>query len=88
MGLCYSVDDEEEEEELPPIRLISFEKLQSFKEFPRFPNNANIVEHLDTIDRSESFIVFISHCWLAGADYTDQWRGYPHPDNLQNEKSQ
>ena len=67
-------------------------------------------------DRSKSFIVFISHCWLAGWDgcvagkgvgssyedslvpsdhtqrvlvspeHADQWRGFPHPDNKNDDK--
>ena len=69
-----------------PLRLISYDQLQKFSEFPRFPDNADVVESLEDVDRDNAFIVFISHCWLAGWDGSDQWRGIPHPDNLHNEK--
>jgi hypothetical protein len=69
-------------------------------------------------DRENAFIVFVSHCWLAGWDgcengaglgedweeankkrggvqtrkkiisqeHAHNWRGFPHPDNIRNEK--
>ncbi len=78
---------------------------------------------LHQFDRNHSFIVFISHCWLAGwdgrehghgigenwhdsqsqsqitnantntvknkiisAEHAHNWRGFPHPDNISNDK--
>ena len=74
------------EEILPPIRVINYEKFKSLGEFPRYPECKEIVEHLDEIDQDNSFLIFISHCWLAGYNGSPQWRGHPHPDNLGNEK--
>jgi hypothetical protein len=71
---------------LPPIRLINFELFQGKKTFPRFPDDANITVELDSVDRSESLIIFISHCWLAGYEGSSEWRGYPHVDDRSNTK--
>ena len=49
---------------LTPIRLIDFEEFSRLNVFPRYPQNKDIVVEYDvqTIDRDNSFIVFISHC--------------------------
>lgn len=49
---------------LPPIRLIDFDSFVAHAEFPRFPDQENLVTTLDDIDRNNSLIVFVSHCWL------------------------
>ena len=53
-------------EELPPIRLIRFDKLPRGKEFPRNPDNNDLCTVVDEIDRSNSLLIFLSHCWLRG----------------------
>ena len=67
---------------LQPIRLISFQSFKDVGHFPRYPENKNICEDLDTIDRSTSLIVFISHCWLRGWLGAEGWDGQPHPEML------
>ena len=75
-------------EELPPIRLISLESLQRRKPrtFPRYPDDKALCVTLESIDRSTSFVVFVSHCWLRGWSGAEGWDGRPHPDNAQHEK--
>jgi hypothetical protein len=76
-------------DELPPIRLIPFDTFASLTEFPRFPDNSNLtVIYPNDIDYENSFIVFVSHCWLSGWTGAPDYRGRPHPDNLKNSKFQ
>jgi len=55
--------------------------------------------NLQDIDIHKAFIVFVSHCWLNGwdgkkdgkvvdteANANFEQRGYPHPDNMNNDK--
>lgn len=72
--------------DLPPIRLIDFEIFKTFRQFPRYPDNANATCTLQSIKRQDSFVVFISHCWLRGWHGADGWDGRPHPDNAAHEK--
>ena len=54
-----------EHNELPllsPIRLISFNSFATHGEFPRNPEQDELTVVLDTIDRKNSLLVFISHC--------------------------
>jgi hypothetical protein len=74
------------EDASPPIRVINYENFKILNEFPRYPDCKEVVEHLDEIDQDNSFLIFISHCWLAGYNGSKYWRGFPHPDNLDNEK--
>ncbi len=53
---------------LPPIRLIDFDSFVAHEEFPRYPDQKHLVTELDNIDRNNSFIIFVSHCWLRGKD--------------------
>ena len=71
---------------LPPIRLIAFQLFKEIGDFPRYPENKNIYEGLNTIDRSINLIVFISHCWLRGWSGAEGWDGKPHPDNANGDK--
>jgi hypothetical protein len=50
---------------LPPIRLIDFDSYKKHGEIPRYPEQSDLTTNLDTIDRSISFVVFISHCWVS-----------------------
>lgn len=87
------------------IRLLNLDKLKKCNEIPRYPECQNMVEYYDeeggeddTLDYSSAFIVFVSHCWLAGWNGEDSngnvisqyhaknWRGRPHPDSKKNEK--
>ena len=65
------------------IELDSFKALSSF---PRYPENKDLCVDITTIDRSESLVVFISHCWLRGWSGADGWDGRPHPDNANADK--
>lgn len=92
---------------LPPIRLVDFDVFKKLGEIPRLgsgesmpsaPSTADLTVPLTSIDRGKTFIVFISHSWMAGWDglgkegqvvdeqMADEWRGYPHPDNKANAK--
>ncbi len=51
---------------LPPIRVIDFEDFKSFGSFPRYPDQKHLVTTLNDINRDESLVVFVSHCWLRG----------------------
>lgn len=50
----------------PNIRLINFEDFKALSSFPRFPEQEALCVSLDAIDRDNSYIIFISHCWLRG----------------------
>ncbi len=69
-----------------PIRFISFLKLLERTSFPRFPDHEDITETLESIDQSKTFFIFLSHCWIAGHENAEHWRGYPHVDNKHDEK--
>jgi hypothetical protein len=69
-----------------PIRVINFDRIAALKEFPRFPDCKDIVEHLDDIDHDNCYLIFISHCWIAGWNGSKEWRGTPHPDTKDNAK--
>jgi len=75
-----------EADPLPPIRMINFEHFLTRTEFPRFPDNADLITELSDIDMSDSFIVFISHCWLRGWTGAPGYDGRPHPDNATHAK--
>ena len=68
------------------MRFIRFDHFEQLKEFPRYPQCREICTDLEQIDRQNSFIVFVSHMWLAGWHGAKDWRGKPHPDNKANEK--
>jgi hypothetical protein len=82
------------------INLIDFDVFKKQKEIPRFPNCQPITEvfDVDTFNHTESIIVYVSHCWIAGwngrderdevlsGDHDRNWRGFPHPDNKKNDK--
>jgi hypothetical protein len=75
-----------EVEALPPIRFISFEPMKHLQSFPRYPENSHLCIDMDSIDRSDSLVIFVSHCWLRGWSGAQDWDGRPHPDNAANEK--
>eukprot|EP01041_Mallomonas_annulata_P004389 gene4389-8738_t len=73
---------------LPVIRLIPFELFKQNRSFPRFPENKDLCIDAANINRQDSFIVFISHCWLRGWSEKDGWDGRPHPDSANHDKFQ
>lgn len=73
-------------EVLPPIRLISFDKLKKRDDFPRNPDNKNLCVVADKIDREKSLLIFLSHCWLRGFPGAPGYDKKPHPDNASNDK--
>src|SRR5689334_17664564 len=42
--------------------------------------------NLEDIDRNNSILIFISHCWLRGWYGAEGWDGRPHPDNANGDK--
>jgi hypothetical protein len=73
---------------LQSIHVISYEDFISLREFPRCPDNSDMIVDLTDVDLSKSFIIFISHCWLRGYCGAPGYSGRPHPDNASNEKYQ
>lgn len=71
---------------LRPIRLISFKEFKFLGTMPRNPDNADLNVNLDSIDRDNSFLVFISHCWLRGYPGAVGYDKRPHPDNSEDDK--
>jgi hypothetical protein len=69
-----------------PIYFIDFQKFKNKGELPRRPEDRDLLIDLKSIDQKNTFIVFVSHCWIAGHAGSPDWRGRPHPDNLKNEK--
>mmetsp|Transcript_37317 Transcript_37317/g.69509 ORF Transcript_37317/g.69509 Transcript_37317/m.69509 type:complete len:626 (+) Transcript_37317:90-1967(+) len=76
----------DKKENLPPILLVPFEKFSKAGCFLRYPNHHKETVDLDTIDISESFIVFISHHWLRSDKNDPGYDITPHPDNVNNDK--
>ena len=74
------------EQDRVPIRLINFNEFRKRKTFPRFPDDQILVTHLDDIDAETTFFVFLSHCWISGHEGAEDWRGYPHVDNKNDDK--
>jgi len=73
-------------EVLPPIRLISFHELKKRTDFPRNPEDNNLCVIADNIDRENSLLIFLSHCWLRGYPGAPGYDKKPHPDNPYNDK--
>ena len=73
-------------EVLPPIRLISFDKLKKRDDFPRNPDDKDQCVIVDNIDRENSLLIFLSHCWLRGYPGAPGYDKKPHPDNAFNDK--
>ena len=93
---------------LPPIRVLDFDLYETLNEIPRcgfgkcsrFPDapSTDYTVPLNSIDRENAVVIFVSHCWIAGFDGRDgdgnvidefivkNWRGYPHPDTKENDK--
>ena len=71
---------------LSPIRVISYNSFATHGEFPRNPEQDELTVVLDTIDRKNSLLIFISHCWLRGWSGAPGWNGRPHPDATSNGK--
>lgn len=97
----------EEHKYQSPIRLIPFANFKQHGEIPRlglgsgkFANvpSSDLTVDLRDVDRVDSFIIFVSHSWLAswsGEDNdgnvldsitSENWRGYPHTDTNANDK--
>jgi hypothetical protein len=72
----------------PTIRLVSYSIIKELDGFPRCPDDSALITEFSKIDWKDSFIVFISHCWLRGGEDCEEWDGFPHPDNRDNEKFQ
>ena len=49
-----------------PIYFINFKSLLARETFPRYPENKDLAVDVGEIDTSQSFLVFVSHCWARG----------------------
>ena len=69
---------------LPPIRLINFKDFCALNSMPRYPENKDIVIDVDinSIDRENSLIVFISHCWMSGWYGAKDWNYFKQRLNI------
>ena len=89
--------DIEREEIESPICFLPFDVFKTLEAIPRYgtgqsmqypdaPSEANDLLLNDSeIIWNDTFLVFISHAWLAGCRGPD-WRGYPHADTKDNDK--
>jgi hypothetical protein len=59
----------------PTVKLIDFEDFCRLQSFPRNPENKNLIVDFQKIDRNDSLIIFISHCWLRGWSGAEGWDG-------------
>lgn len=80
------VKELQETHALPPIRLIDFDGFWKLKRLPRCPDRLDKTVTLDSINRNESLLIFISHCWLRGHKAAKDWSGKPHPDTVAGDK--
>lgn len=81
-----NTEPQEDEPTQTKIRILSYKKFKELTEFPRFPECENLVESINEVDHENTLFIFISHCWIAGWSGASHWRGYPHPDNKNNDK--
>lgn len=58
---------------LPKILFLNFDDLKNMNSFARCPENTDLTVDLESIDRNNSFLVFISHCWLRGHPAAEGW---------------
>lgn len=70
------------------ILFINYNDLVKFTQLPRYPDNANICVDVNTIDRSNSMLVYVSHNWLRSGSNASGWMTKQHPDNLKHDKHQ
>lgn len=70
------------------IRFLDLELFCKSGGFIKCPECVNNTVLLSQIDRNESLLVFISHCWLRPAVGCDDWDESigPHPDNRSGDK--
>jgi len=69
-----------------PINFISFADYKALGRTPRYPEDVNICRHFDSINLEETFVIFISHCWLRGWNGAAGFDGRPHPDTVNHDK--
>jgi hypothetical protein len=71
---------------LQSIHLISYEDFVSLDQFPRCPENNSLLVDLMDVDLTNSFIIFVSHCWLRGYPQAPGYADRPHPDDASHHK--
>ncbi len=69
--------------EVMQVYFLDFEEFKSHGKMPRRPDSQRMLTKVEDVDNKECFIVFISHCWIAGWDGSSDWRGAPHPDDME-----
>ena len=69
-----------------PINFILFSDYKALGRTPRYPDDARICHHFDSINLEETFVIFISHCWLRGWNGAADYDGKPHPDTINHDK--
>ena len=69
-----------------PINFILFSDYKALGRTPRYPNDAHICRHFDSINLEDTFVIFISHCWLRGWNGAADYDGKPHPDTINHDK--
>lgn len=68
------------------ILFIRYEDMLELGTFPRHPEQKHLARQLSTIDRDNSFMVFVSHSWMRGTPESAGWNGVAHPDNANEDK--
>jgi hypothetical protein len=71
-----------------PINFILFSDYKALGRTPRYPDDADICRHSGSINLEETFVIFISHCWLRGWNGAQDFDGRPHPDTVNHDKYQ
>jgi hypothetical protein len=81
------VEDLREKAAAAGVILIDFEDFKEFGEYPRYPDHKHITKNIDLIDRSDSFIVFISHGWMKHLNDPHETDTVFNPDSYVSDKS-
>ena len=66
-------------------KLIEFSAFKAKGQFPRCPDDLDITTSFPSADVRNSFVVYISHCWLRSKEDSPGFSGRPHPDNATND---
>jgi hypothetical protein len=57
-----------ETSKLPDIKFLPFDTLCELTSFPRCPDRNELTVSIDDIDKEDSLIIFVSHCWWREND--------------------
>lgn len=81
-----TIEDNNKKDKIFHVQLMDFNDFKRFQSFPCHSECQNLLVDLKDIDRDNSLVVFISHCWLRSKPEHEGFDGKPHPDNNNNSK--